>query len=244
MDYTVKGISELSGVSKRTLHYYEEAGLIEPAYYGSNGYRYYGRKELLRLQQILFFKELGLTLKQIRKVLGQSGFDVLAALYSHKRALQRDWERKGKLLETVGQTIEYLKGNSSMKDKEFFNGFDLVKKGKGTEPYFAAEEVVLKHLRTVESPDREAISREAAAILAEIGRLADLGLAPDAERVQTAVRKHHAFADKFHVATKRVYEALAELYRTHPAFRGQLDAIHPKLAGFMPKAMETFAKRL
>ena len=86
MVYTVKKLSELSGVTVRTLHFYEEAGLLKPAYYGSNGYRYYEENELLQLQQILFFKELGLSIKQISKVLGSNDFDQLAALHSHKKA--------------------------------------------------------------------------------------------------------------------------------------------------------------
>ena len=69
MAYTVKKLSELSGVTVRTLHFYEELGILKPAYHGSNGYRYYEESELLQLQQILFFKELGFTLKQIQKVL-------------------------------------------------------------------------------------------------------------------------------------------------------------------------------
>ena len=68
MAYTVKKLSELSGVTVRTLHFYEEAALLKPAYYGSNGYRYYEEKQLLQLQQILFFKELGFSLKQIQKI--------------------------------------------------------------------------------------------------------------------------------------------------------------------------------
>lgn len=73
MAYTVKKLSELSGVTVRTLHFYEEEGLLKPSYYGANGYRYYEEKELLQLQQILFFKELGFTIKQIKKVVGKQG---------------------------------------------------------------------------------------------------------------------------------------------------------------------------
>lgn len=90
MVYTVKKIGELSGVTVRTLHYYEEIGLLNPAFYGANGYRYYEEKELLQLQQILFFKELGFSLRQIQKVLGRSDFDQLAALHSHRRALSQE----------------------------------------------------------------------------------------------------------------------------------------------------------
>jgi DNA-binding transcriptional MerR regulator len=85
--YTVKKLSILSGVTVRTLHFYEEESLLKPAYYGDNGYRYYEERELLQLQQILFFKELGFTIKQIKRVLGKSDFDQLVALYSHQKSL-------------------------------------------------------------------------------------------------------------------------------------------------------------
>ncbi|MBM3192272.1 MAG: MerR family transcriptional regulator [Chlamydiae bacterium] len=91
MRYTVKQLSEISGVTVRTLHFYEEIGILKPAYYGSNGYRYYEEQQLLQLQQILFFKELGFSLKQIWQVVGRSDFDQLAALHSHRNALSREW---------------------------------------------------------------------------------------------------------------------------------------------------------
>src|SRR5271167_777458 len=110
MAYTVKKLSELSRVTVRTLHFYEEAELLKPAYYGSNGYRYYEENELLQLQQILFFKELGFSLKQIEKVLGRSDFDQLAALYSHRKTLIREREKIGQLIETIDGTIKHLNG--------------------------------------------------------------------------------------------------------------------------------------
>ena len=121
MAYTVKKLSELSGVTVRTLHFYEEAGLLKPAYYGSNGYRYYEEKELLQLQQILFFKELGFSIKQISKVLGRSDFNQLAALHSHRKALNLEREKIEKLIETIDGTIKHLKGKKKMKDREIFD---------------------------------------------------------------------------------------------------------------------------
>lgn len=108
MSYTVKKLSKLLGVTVRTLHFYEELGILKPAYYGSNGYRYYEEKELVQLQQILFFKELGFSLKQIKKVLGRSDFDRLAALHSHRKSLSQEWEKLGQLLEVIDKTIDHL----------------------------------------------------------------------------------------------------------------------------------------
>ena len=90
MAYTVTKLAKISGVSVRTLHWYDEVGLLKPAYYGSNGYRYYEEEQLLILQQILFFRELGFELKQIQKILGRSDFDKIAALSSHRKVLQKE----------------------------------------------------------------------------------------------------------------------------------------------------------
>ena len=88
MVHTVKQLSRVAGVSVRTLHYYDEIGLLKPSSYGNNGYRYYGEDATLRLQQILFYRELGLCLDDIKDVLDDPDFDVLRALQAHRQALQ------------------------------------------------------------------------------------------------------------------------------------------------------------
>jgi DNA-binding transcriptional MerR regulator len=243
MAYTVKKLSELSGVTVRTLHFYEEAELLIPAYYGSNGYRYYEGKQLLQLQQILFFKELGFSLKQIQKVLGRSDFDQLAALYSHRKALALQWEKVGQLIKTIDKTIKHLKGKKKMKDKEMFYGFIQVTKGKGSESYFDAEEIVGNSVRKTEKPDAQTTIKTAHAIFKELARCIEGGKKPASDEVQRLIKKHHAFTENFNTATKQVYKAYAQLYREHPAFRQQLDPFHTELADFMAKAMIVFADK-
>ena len=89
--YTVKQLSELAQVSVRTLHYYDEIGLLIPSQVGANGYRYYDDAAVLRLQQILFYREIGMELMQIKDVLDSPGFDLVTALKSHRadRAFRR-----------------------------------------------------------------------------------------------------------------------------------------------------------
>lgn len=246
MVYTVKKISILSGVSVRTLHFYEEAGLLQPAYYGSNGYRYYEEKELLVLQQILFFKELGFTLKQIKKVLGRSDFDKLSALYSHRQALGQEKKKIEELLLTIDKTINHLKGKRKMKDNEIYYGFNLVKRGKGNEPYFTSELIVLGSVRnpTTERQEDafyENIDKRANELFHKISLFMEKGLKPSSPEVQLIIKAHHAFIDEFNIATKEVYKAYAQLYKEHPEFRKQLDKVHPKLGEFMGKAMIWFA---
>src|SRR5215467_2111215 len=98
MTYTVKKLAKLSGVSVRTLHWYDEIGLLKPAYYGSNGYRYYEEEQLLILQQILFFRELGFELIQIQKLLKRSDFDKVVALSSHRKILEKNIEQTQMLI--------------------------------------------------------------------------------------------------------------------------------------------------
>ncbi len=253
MAYTVKKLSELSGVTVRTLHFYEELGILKPAYHGSNGYRYYEEKELLQLQQILFFKELGFTLKQIQKVLGRSDFDQLAALHSHRKALKQEWEKIGQLIKTIDKTINHLQGEVQMRDKEIFDGFNigLVTLAKGGESYFSAEAIVLK---SVKNPTKSAkdvekrgkkfyenITKTAHAIFKELVYCIEKELDPSSDEVQLIIQKHHTFTVQIHDTTQEVYKALAQLYREHPEYRKQLDPFHPKLAEFMAQGMEIFA---
>src|SRR6186997_2455504 len=87
MANTVKQVARMSGVSVRTLHFYDEVGLLKPAYDGANGYRFYEEPQLLTLQQILFYRELGFELKQIKRILGRADFEKIEALQSHRKTL-------------------------------------------------------------------------------------------------------------------------------------------------------------
>lgn len=247
MAYTVKKLSEISGVTVRALHFYEEENLLKPSYYGSNGYRYYEEKQLLQLQQILFYKELGFTIKQIRKVLGRDDFDRMAALYSHRQAISLQWEKMGNLIKTIDKTIIHIKGQKKMKDNEIFHGFNLVTRGKGGESYFDAETIVLNSVKNPTEKHEKSyydnIARTAQDIFRKIVKCIEKGLEPSSKEVQALIKKHHAFAGQFHDATKEVYKALSQLYLEHPEFRKQLDPFHPQLAAFMSQAMQVYAER-
>src|SRR5438034_264880 len=125
MAYTVKQVAAMSGVSVRTLHFYDETGLLKPAYHGANVYRFYEEPQLLTLQQILFYRELGFELKQIKRILGRADFEKVAALQSHRKVLQKNLARTRTLIETIDKTIEHLKGTKKMKSEEMFLGFSV-----------------------------------------------------------------------------------------------------------------------
>jgi DNA-binding transcriptional MerR regulator len=109
----------------RTLHFYDEVGLLKPAYHGANGYRFYEEPQLLTLQQILFYRELGFELKQIQQILGRADFAVVGALQAHRRVLDQNIARTRRLLETIDKTIQHLKGTKKMKSKDMFAGFSV-----------------------------------------------------------------------------------------------------------------------
>src|SRR5436189_1601915 len=93
MAYTVKRVARISGVSVLTLHCYDETGLLKPAYHGANGYRFYDEPQLLTLQQILFYRELGFELKEISRILSRADFEKVAALQSHRKDLEKNLAR-------------------------------------------------------------------------------------------------------------------------------------------------------
>ena len=123
MAYTVKNLAKLSGISIRTLRFYDEIGLLKPAYYGDNNYRYYEEEQLLMLQQILFYRELGFPLTDIQRIICSDDFNKIDALISHKQILAQNLDRTKKLIKTVDQTIAHMRGEITMRDEELFAGF-------------------------------------------------------------------------------------------------------------------------
>lgn len=125
MAYTVRRVSGLSGVSIRTLHFYDELGLLKPAFVNESGYRYYEEPQLLKLQQILFYRELGLELREIKGILARADFEKAAALESHRAALGKKPARTQMLIATIDKTIDHVKGARKMSSTEMFAGFKV-----------------------------------------------------------------------------------------------------------------------
>lgn len=123
MEYTIKKIAELSGVSTRTLRYYDELNLLKPARITSAGYRIYGTEEIDRLQQILFYRSLDMRLDEIKKMIADPSFDFQHALLSHHQQLVERRKQIDHLILTVEKTLRYRKGETTMTNKEKFEGF-------------------------------------------------------------------------------------------------------------------------
>ena len=123
MEYTVNNLARMSGVSGRTLRYYDQIGLLKPARINSSGYRIYGQKEVDQLQQILFYRELEVSLEDIMEIINQPSFNRSKALKNHFEQLKEKRARLDKIMATVEKTIASIEGGKPMQDNEKFEGF-------------------------------------------------------------------------------------------------------------------------
>lgn len=123
MEYTVSGLAKLSGVSPRTLRYYDEIKLLTPAKMNDSGYRIYTQVQVERLQQILFYKTMEIPLDEIGDILDAKGFDPLTALRSHRKRLIKKQSEIEKLLHNIDQSMNELKGGRKMNNQDKFEGF-------------------------------------------------------------------------------------------------------------------------
>jgi DNA-binding transcriptional MerR regulator len=123
MEYTVQKLGNLAGISTRTLRYYDEIGILKPARINSSGYRIYGQKEVDRLQQILFYRELGVDLKTIKEIITAPNFHEVTALKQHRKKLLERRRLLDLLIANVEKTIEFKEGRIEMSDKEKFEVF-------------------------------------------------------------------------------------------------------------------------
>jgi len=241
--FTVKQLSKLAGVTPRTLHHYDAIGLLKPSRVGDNGYRYYGEESVLRLQQILFYRELGIPLEDIRKIMGRRGFDVLGALHSHKDALQKQVARLNRLIQTVDNTINHLKGNSAMSNKAYFEGFSEEEQEK-----YALEAEQMYDPETVRASNRkwkaysaakkEAILAEGSAIYTDM--IAAMPKGADSKEVQDIVERWRKHMDYFWTPQLDQLLALVNGYNDDPRFKVNFDKMHPRLAEFFREAVKAY----
>ncbi len=249
MAYTVKKLAKLSGVSVRTLHFYDQIGLLKPAYYGSNHYRYYEDEQLLSLQQILFFRELGFSLSDIHKILNSNDFDKVEALRLHRHTLQKKLERVSQLIETIDKTMVYLRGELKMNNEELYHGFGSEKQRQYERYLLDSGKVSQEELAKVQAKtkrwqkqDWEKIKGQAEELNQMLVAAIQQKLKPTAPEVQSLIYKHYEWIRCFWKPSKESYRGLGQLYCEHPDFRKFYEHYHPRLPEYLAEAMKEFAK--
>ncbi|MFN8410849.1 MAG: MerR family transcriptional regulator [Anaerolineales bacterium] len=243
--FTVKQLSQMAGVTPRTLHHYDDIGLLKPSRVGDNGYRYYEEEALLRLQQILFYRELDMPLEDIRKIMGRRDFDVLTALETHKESLSRQMERTKRLLVTVDNTINHLKGRKIMSDEKLFEGFSEEQQEK-----YALEAEQIYDPEVVRESNRKWKAYSAAkkqAILAEgkavyLDMVAAMPKGAASKEVQAIVERWRKHLDYFWTPNLSQLLELANGYHDDPKFKANFDKMHPELARFMGEAVKVYVE--
>lgn len=221
MEYTIKKLSQLSGVTTRTLRYYDSIDLLKPKRINSSGYRIYGQKEVNRLQQILFYREFDLPLKEIKQLLDDETFDGQKTLEEHREKLLRQRNRLDQLLSTIDKTLEQTKGRQKMTDKEKFEGFkkqtlqqneetfgEEIREAYGEEQVQRANQQFAK-LTEAEYNELQALSDR---IIEQLKELKDDAAPDSAEAVELATLHRQWLTYTWPSYSKEAHRGLADLY--------------------------------
>ncbi len=245
--YTVRQLARLAGVTVRTLHHYDQIGLLQPDARSAAGYRLYGQQGLLRLQQILLFRELDVPLSEIRSILDDPQFDLVQALRGHRQTLQARAARLETLLHTIDKTIATLTSSEEppmLTVEELYEGFskeDAERYRREARANWGDEMVEASEQRAarMSKAQWQAVGQQGEAATQLMASL--MGQAPDDPAVQAAIAQHHAWIENFYPAPAELYRGLGQMYVEHPEFRAFYEKVRPGLAGFMQAAMAHYA---
>ena len=234
MKMHIKEFAEFTGVSVRTLHYYDEIGLLPPAFVDrSTGYRFYDEDSLLRMQEILFYRELDFSLKSIGEILSSPNYDKTKALKEQKHLLSLKKERLERLISAIDGA---MKGENVMKA---FNNSEFEKYKMEAKEKWGKTEAYQEYEKRSKG---EASADDLMAVFSEFGAL--LGTDPAAEQVQAKVAKLQQFiTDHYYTCTKQILQGLGQMYVADERFKENIDrAGGPGTAEFAHQAIEIYCK--
>ena len=246
MEYTVQKLGRMAGVSTRTLRYYDEIDILKPARINSSGYRIYGQAEVDRLQQILFYRELGVSLETIKDLVTAPSFDGKKALKEHREKLLEKREQLDLLISNVDKTIALSEGRITMSNQEKFDGFkqklvdDNEKKyGKEVREKYG-EEVVNKSNAKVQGMSQEQyeeVTKLASEVMETLHAAFVIG-DPAGELAQKAVDLHRQWLSFYWDSyTKEAHAGVAQMYVDDERFTAYYDEKHPGTAAFLRDAV-------
>ncbi|WP_285765845.1 MerR family transcriptional regulator [Peribacillus sp. SI8-4] len=240
MAMKVKELAELVGISVRTLHYYDEIGLLSPEETTATGYRLYSKENLEMLQQILFFRELGMPLKEIKQMISSSTFNKEEALRQHQKMLMEKRSQLDILINTIDKTIKHMKGEIQMTNEERFEGFDF-----SHNPY---EQEARKRWGDEAVDEANAkvagLSKETQKAVSEIyTKLASIRtVSPRSEEAQAAIKEwYDCLNNNFGAYSLDAFKGLGQMYVHDQRFTKNIDQYGEGLAQFMCDAMAHFA---
>ncbi|WP_173915366.1 MerR family transcriptional regulator [Halobacillus sp. Marseille-Q1614] len=252
MEYTVSQLAQMSGVSGRTLRYYDQIGLLKPARINSSGYRIYGQKEVDLLQQILFYRELEVSLEDITEMIHQPDFDPTNALKNHYNKLIEKRARLDKIISTVEKTIETRQGGIAMSDKEKFEGFkekmideNEKKYGKEIREKYGDETVdaSIAKLMGISEADYQAMTKLGDEIITLLEKAYKTG-DPASEEAQELAAKHKDWLMySWSSYSKEAHLGLAEMYVADERFTEYYDQHVKGGTEFLRDAIVIYTKK-
>lgn len=231
MKYQVKQVAEISGVSIRTLHHYDNIGLLNPSALTDAGYRLYSDADLERLQQILFFKEIGFRLDEIKEMLDHPNFDRKAALQSQKEILMKKKQRMDEMIQTIDRTLLSVDGGETMNKRDLFAGLSMKDIEEHQQTY--ADEVRKLYGKEIAEETEKRASAYSAddwrTIMAEFDSIyrriaARMKHGPDDAEVQAAVGAFRDHICQYHYdCTLDIFRGLGEVYITDERFTDSIN---------------------
>jgi MerR family transcriptional regulator, thiopeptide resistance regulator len=245
--YTVKQVAKLAGITSRTLHYYDEIGLLRPSIVGENGYRYYSDEAILRLQQVMFYRALSMPLAQIKAILDQPEFDREQALESHRQELQRRIRQMERLARTIERTLQHLKGENTMSTRQLFDGFTPEEEAAMEQQAMAMydHETVRNSYarwRSYSKGDKQRILEERNAVYSAFVQAMEKGA--DSPEAQACVQHWREHMNYFWMPSVEQLSGLADLYNEDSTFKENFDKMDPELANFVREAVQIYVKGL
>lgn len=242
--YTIKQLADLAHVSIRTLHFYDETGLLKPSFVKNNGYRFYEERELLRLQQILFFRELEFPLEEIKKIMDAPGFNNLEALKDQKKLLEVKAKRLQGLVGTIDKTIKKMTNKQSVQDDELYDAFgneEMQKYQEEAKERWGNTDAYKQSVERVRKMGKEGlaeIQKKGEELIQKL--VAVMNKDPKSKEVQDLIAQHYDGLRAFYEPSLEMYKGLGDMYVADSRFTAYYDKFAPGLAEFMKKGMYAY----
>ncbi|MDD2619835.1 MAG: MerR family transcriptional regulator [Syntrophomonadaceae bacterium] len=252
MEYTVHKLGQLAGISGRTLRYYDEIGILKPARINSSGYRLYGQAEVDRLQQILFYRELDVSLENIKIIINDRGFNAAKALQEHHDKLLAKREQLDILIANVRKTISVTEGRNTMTNKEKFEGFKQKLIDNNEEKYGLevrkkyGDNIVDQSNSKVKGMTQEQYE-EVTKLAAEIDETLHAAFQttdPAGELAQKAAELHRQWISYYWSSYSReAHAGLAQMYVDDERFTAYYDQLQAGTAAFFRDAIHIYTSK-
>ncbi|MFK8843781.1 MerR family transcriptional regulator [Streptomyces sp. Ac-502] len=251
MAWPIAEVARMSGVTARALRHYDEIGLLPPAWVGANGHRYYEERQLLRLQQVLVLRELGLGLPDIGRILAAQ-VDELQALRGHHRRLLAERDRLTALAGSVARTITELEqsrkdgkdGTDMMSISRPENLFEGIRSAQCMKVLRGFPELVgdvERHASALSEAESEADERERTAQMVRLAELLATGLPADADAVQVEIDAQYRTLARIRAASAEEYRAIGRTCVENEHWHAVYEAITPGLAAYQRAAIDAYA---